>query len=491
MTLPQTHDSLGIEALGNPLVAILGDIIVDHYVHGTVDRVSPEAPISILHAAHERFTLGGAANVAANVSALGGRAILHGAIGCDSYASLLSELFAAHPTVALRLLPDAGRPTTVKTRYLGGQHQLLRVDRENCAPLNAEYEGKILAAMAETIDQADILAISDYGKGVVSDGLLHGALSLAAAARKPVIIDPKRTDFTDYRGATIITPNRKELAQATGHPCDTDDNIERAGRIAADSSGAAILLTRSERGMSLFRPGRPTLHSPADALEVYDVSGAGDTVVAAFSLAIASGFDEISAMQIANAAAGVVVAKHGTATATKEEVRATLKRKTNGDVANSTVVGRTEAVWACTRWKQRGLSVGFANGCFDLLHPGHLKLLNAAAAACDRLVVAINADDSVRRLKGADRPIQNQEARAAVLAGLRGVALVTIFEEDTPLELIKAIKPDIVVKGADYARHEVVGHDVVESYGGHVILVELDQRHSTTAITRRIADRLG
>jgi D-beta-D-heptose 7-phosphate kinase/D-beta-D-heptose 1-phosphate adenosyltransferase len=362
---------------------------------------------------------------------------------------------------------------------------LLRVDREDRGGLDSAIEEVMLAALRAALKDAGALVLSDYGKGVLSDAVLKDAFKAARAANVPVIVDPKRLTFADYRGASVITPNRKELRLATGLPVESDEEVAAAAAAANAVSGAAILVTRSERGMSFYAPDGGIMHSPAEALEVFDVSGAGDTVVAALATAMAAGFDMGSAMRIANAAAGVVVGKHGTATVSPAELAAALKRGSGVAEAPSAAVSRAQASAMCAQWRSQGLSVGFANGCFDLLHPGHVRLIQQAAAACDRLVVGLNADASVRRLKGETRPLQDEAARAQVMAGLRGVSLVTVFDEDTPLELITALQPDVIVKGADYREDQVVGAELVKSRGGRVLLVELAEGHSTSRIAAR------
>lgn len=475
-----------IDRLAGARLVVLGDVMVDHYVHGAVSRVSEEAPVAILHVKEERYVPGGAANVAANAAVLGAEVTLIGAIGEDKPGAALIELLAAMaPGVVPRFARTARRPTTLKTRYLGGQHQLLRVDREERGDLDPEVEAVMLAHLRAALADAGALALSDYGKGVLSDAMLAAAFQAAKAAGVPVIVDPKRMAFSDYRGATVITPNRKELSLATRMACDTDEEAAAAAEIAMQASGASILLTRSERGMSFFAQGQPALNSPAEALEVFDVSGAGDTVVATLAVAMAGGFDMPTAMRLANAAAGVVVGKHGTATVTPAELAAALKRGEAIEAAPSAAVSRAAASAQCAAWRAQGLSVGFANGCFDLIHPGHVRLIQTAAASCDRLVMALNSDASVRRLKGEGRPLQDEAARAQVMAGLRGVALVTLFDEDTPLALIEALQPDVLVKGADYREDQVVGGDAVKARGGKVLLVDLAVGHSTSAIAGR------
>lgn len=462
-----------------PPVLVVGDVMLDHYVEGAVERVSDEAPVPILRVRSERWALGGAANVAANIAALGGRVTLVGVVGADADGERVRRLLAELPGVDARLVAATGRPTTLKTRYVGASQQMIRVDREDARPLPAELTQTLAAAVAGA-GAAGALVVSDYGKGVVAEAVL----ATAFARPEPAIVDPKRHDLSAYRGAAVITPNRRELTVATALPCESDPEAEAAAAAAMAASGAAILLTRSEKGMSLFRPDQPPVHRPTEAREVFDVSGAGDTVVAVYALATAAGLDAETAMRLANAAAGVVVAKVGAAVALPAELLAALS-PAHGAAATG-AISLAEAVRLRERWAGEGLRVGFANGCFDLIHPGHVSLLRQAAAACDRLIVALNTDRSVRALKGEGRPLQSETARAEVMAAIRGVDAVILFDEPTPLETIAALQPDLLVKGADYTEAEVVGADLVKARGGRILLADLTPGQSTTAMAERM-----
>jgi D-beta-D-heptose 7-phosphate kinase/D-beta-D-heptose 1-phosphate adenosyltransferase len=474
-----------IDRLRNARVAVIGDLMLDHFVYGAVQRISPEAPVPVLNVASERITLGGAANVAANVASLGGEATLVGAIGKDAGGEQLMALLGEQPRIVAELTHCATHPTVIKTRYLGDRQQIVRVDRERAGPFADETIDQILRRLSDAIDEADVVVLSDYGKGVLSDAVLAAAFKAAGA--KPVIVDPKRTRIADYAGATFITPNRRELQAFVTMPAGTDEEAEAAAMHAIELCGASILLTRSEKGMSLFRRGAASIHLPTRAREVYDVSGAGDTVVAAFATALACGIPLEAAMELSNLAAGVVVGKLGTAVCTPAELRAAAREAGEQNAAVPVeAVTWDEAGAQRAIWRAQSKIVGLANGCFDLLHPGHIALVRQAAAQVDCLIMALNSDASVAALKGHSRPIQSQDARAAVMAGVKGVDLVVIFDQPTPLDLITLLQPDVLFKGADYAEADVVGGDVVKAAGGRVALIDLVKGQSTSALVKRM-----
>lgn len=472
-----------IRQLSRGVVLVVGDVMVDHYVSGRVSRVSDEAPVPIVQVTDERWAPGGAANVAANIAALGGRAMLAGVTGADAAASTLAGLVGAMGgAVEAHLVADASRPTTLKTRYMGGQHQMVRVDREMTAAISRAAEDRLVDLVADLAEECAVIMVSDYAKGVLSDRVLAAVMAHGARAGVPVVVDPKRADWSAYRGATLITPNRKELTLAARAPCGTDTECLAAAEAAIAATGAAILLTRSEQGMSLFRPGQMPVHLSAKAREVFDVSGAGDTVAATLALGLASGHRPELAMQIANVAAGIVVGKRGTATVAPAEILAELDPGNRLGASARAAISLGDAKALREQWGREGLSVGFTNGCFDILHAGHIALLQQAAAACDRLIVALNTDASVRALKGPTRPVQAEAVRAAVMAALKGVDAVILFGEETPLEAIRQLQPDVLVKGADYAEHQIVGADIVKARGGRIVRASLVDGQSTTRI---------
>ena len=475
-------------------VLCVGDVMLDRYVYGEMERISPEAPVPVLRLTRTREMPGGAGNVASNILSLGGRAILVGLVGEDAAGAALRALVAAQPRLADALVATAERPTVAKTRYIATQQQVVRTDEESLAPLQPAERAALIAAIDAHAAAASVLLLSDYGKGVLDDAVIAHAIARARARGVPVFVDPKSRDFARYRGATCITPNARELAAASGLPVASADEIEAAARLVMrQAEAAAILATRSERGMILVERDGPAHAVASRAREVFDVSGAGDTVVASLALAYASGRSLEQAMHIANAAAGVVVGKLGTATADLAEIleELDLQDQETGDagtgpgaLAGLSSLPRVLALSA--RWKAQGLAVGFTNGCFDILHPGHVATLAAARAACDRLVVGLNDDASVARLKGPSRPVHPLAARAQVIAAIRHVDAVVAFADDTPLALITALLPDVLVKGDDYAPDQVVGAAEVLAAGGRVVLARLVPGLSTTATIARV-----
>lgn len=473
-------------------VLVVGDVMLDRYVWGRVDRISPEAPIPVLRIERTAAMLGGAGNVVRNIAALHAQTFFVGLVGDDPAGRDILDLLKTLPGAAPHLISDQTRNTTIKTRFVAGVQQLLRADDETGTVPNAlklNELAKKIAAMPLGEKNAAIV-LSDYGKGVLSDVVLRAAVDKAQKLKLPLIVDPKGKDFSRYRGATVVTPNRKELAEATGMPIDTDGAIVAAAQhLIKTCDLGAVLVTRSEQGMTLVVRDQAPLHLSAEAREVFDVSGAGDTVAANLATGLAAGMTLADAAALANVAAGIVVGKIGTASVTAEELRQKLT-EIHVATAGTKVADGAMAAARAAAWRSAGLKVGFTNGCFDLLHPGHVQLLTEAAATCDRLIVGMNDDASVRRLKGADRPIQLFPARAAVLAALEMVDLVVGFGEDTPLGLITGLRPDVLIKGADYSKAQVVGAAEVEGWGGKVVLAQLLPGHSTTATVKKLAQTL-
>lgn len=465
-------------------VLVVGDVMLDLYVMGSVDRVSPEAPIPVLRQSSVRMVPGGAANVAANVVSLGGYVHLLACAGGDQDQQRLEKCLL-DAGVSFDFVVDGSRPTTVKTRFMAGHHQLLRLDCEEIAPLSESMEAELLTRLERKLRPGGVLVLSDYSKGLLTDRVLVSSIDLARSRNATVLVDPKRRDFTLYKGASYIKPNRSELGAATGLPTSTDTEVEAAASVAARLTSAALLVTRADQGMSLVSPSDEVTHMPTHAQEVFDVSGAGDTVMAAFALGLCSGWTDKEAMLFANIAAGISVSKIGTAAVTRDELIGEHRRLCEGEATRGVVASAEDALRIRKLWKRQGLTVGFTNGCFDLLHMGHITLLREASRKCDRLIVGLNSDASVRALKGASRPIQSEVDRASILGALEAVSLVVVFSEDTPAELIADLIPDVLVKGADYRIDQIVGADTVLQSGGQVFTVDLVPGRSTTQLIER------
>ncbi len=468
----------------------IGDLMLDRFAHGDIERISPEAPVPVIRLRTMREMLGGVGNVAHNIAALGGRAILVGLVGRDEAGATVRRLVAGIAGIEAALVETTDRPTICKTRFVAGRQQVVRADDESTRALQPGEEAGLLAAIDARWGHAGAVILSDYGKAALSPAIISHVIARARAGGVPVFVDPKSDDFARYLGATCITPNQRELASAAGLPVGDEAEVVAAARaVMAAARSDAILATRSEHGMILVEAGGVVTNIAARAREVFDVSGAGDTVIAALALAHAAGRPLALAMHIANAAAGVVVSKLGTATADIAEVLHELDLQ-DMEAGGSSLPGLTPlraAIGLVARWKEQGLSVGFTNGCFDIVHAGHVSLLAASRAQCDRLVVGLNEDAGVARLKGPGRPINPLEQRATVISAIRHVDCVVGFGEDTPLELIRTLMPDVLVKGEDYTLEQVVGADLVRGAGGRVVLAKLVTGQSTTAIATRAA----
>ncbi|MFN3402303.1 MAG: bifunctional D-glycero-beta-D-manno-heptose-7-phosphate kinase/D-glycero-beta-D-manno-heptose 1-phosphate adenylyltransferase HldE, partial [Ferrovibrio sp.] len=468
-------------------VLVVGDVMLDRFVYGGVDRISPEAPIPVMRIEREIVMPGGAGNVARNLAALGAKVALLGLAGEDVAADQLNEVLAGEPGIEAHLIIDETWHTIEKTRFIGSRQQLLRVDRESPAQPSDEAVDALIKTALDALTENAVLVLSDYAKGAVGDRVLAKLVKAAAKAGKPIIVDPKGSDYRRYKGATLVTPNRAEAALATGESCNDDDSAVAAARKLVNDAGIAnVLVTRGGAGMTLVqgKEGNP-LHLKAEAREVFDVSGAGDTVVATIAAALAVGRPLPQAARLANAAAGIMVNKIGTAVVHPEELRLALHMPDPHGIA-AKVATAPQAAERVALWRSCGERIGFTNGVFDLLHPGHLALLSEVRAQCDRLVVAINADSSVRKLKGPTRPVQDERHRAQILAALGLVDLVVIFAEDTPEPLLELLKPDLLVKGGDYTVDQVVGAEIVRAYGGEVKVSRLVAGQSTTATIKKL-----
>ena len=463
-------------------VLCIGDVMLDHFVYGQVERISPESPIPVLRQQHQFSMLGGAGNVMRNLIALGGNVIFISVIGDDATGRTLQNQLKSLTNVEAKIFTEANRQTIQKTRFIAQGQQLLRVDEEIVLPCTTASQEQILIAVQQSLPFCQAVVLSDYHKGLFTETLSQALIEQIRHQNPiiPIIVDPKGRYYARYKGATVITPNLKELGEVAGHSLKSEAEILcESQRLQHDLNIDSVLVTQGSQGMTLVEKDNSPHFFPAQTREVYDVSGAGDTVVATVALGLASGYSLKESCYLANEAAGIAVGKVGTATVSSEELEDSLSQHHGGSYTQK-IVDRHQAQDLLKRWRYQGLKIGFTNGCFDLLHLGHLHILRQSAQACDKLVLGLNTDDSIKRLKGDQRPIQNQQTRAMVLAALSMVDAVILFDEDTPFELIKALQPDVLVKGADYTVDRVVGADLVQARGGHVLLVDLQEGHSTT-----------
>jgi D-beta-D-heptose 7-phosphate kinase/D-beta-D-heptose 1-phosphate adenosyltransferase len=473
-----------LRAMPGKRVLVVGDVMLDRFIYGRTERVSPEAPSLVLAADRQEQMLGGAANVAVNVVALGARCHLVGLCGTDAIARELADEIARYPAITADLVPDPGRSTTLKVRLVNPQFNthLLRLDWEVTTPAGGDVLDALVHHAVRAVADADVVILSDYLKGVLQRPLIAAIAEAAAARGIPVVVDPKGRDFTRYRGVSVLAPNLHEVSLALGRTVPQDEAaVEQAAAEISGLSGVmAIVVKRSQFGVQLVTSGHTTACFPTVARRVTDVSGAGDTLVAKASLEDAS--------RIANAAAGVAVAKTGTASATPEELAEMLLHRREHRLSPKLFADVAALRGQVESWQKQGFAVGFTNGCFDLLHPGHIFTLTEARNRVDRLVLALNTDASVRRLKGPSRPVQDEVARMTVAAALEAVDAVILFDTDTPLELIRALRPNALFKGGDYRPETVVGRDEVEAYGGRVELIDYLPNTSTTLMIKRMAE---
>ncbi|MCE5333215.1 MAG: bifunctional D-glycero-beta-D-manno-heptose-7-phosphate kinase/D-glycero-beta-D-manno-heptose 1-phosphate adenylyltransferase HldE [Desulfobacteraceae bacterium] len=482
-----------IDSLRKVRILVAGDVMLDRYTWGDVARISPEAPVPVLRVREHSEGAGGAANVALNLAGLGCEVTLVGFTGTDPAGATLQKILR-ESGVGTELVPIPGRPTITKTRVMAREQQILRIDEEEVSPPPEDARERVLSLLDGLIPGRQAVILSDYGKGVLLDPAIpQRAIDLGRKRGIPVLVDPKGKDWERYRGATCVTPNVGELESVSGVVESGEAGIaEAAGRLRSDLRLDWLLVTRGKHGMCLVGDSAP-LFIPTRAREVFDVSGAGDTVIATLAAGLAAGFDMNEAAKIANVAAGIVVGKLGTQPVTFGDLEAALQMGLDGEAVSphGKVLTVSMALTRVKGWRSSNLRVVFTNGCFDLLHPGHIHLLHQARALGDRLVVGLNTDASVRRLKGELRPILAENDRATLLAALSSVDAVVLFDEDTPLDLIEKLQPEILVKGDDYRIDQVVGRDVVERYGGRVELVKVLEGRSTTTIIDRISHQDG
>ena len=441
-----------LSQLSGVTVLCIGDLMLDDFVYGEVARISPEAPAPVIAVKRSEMVIGGAGNVARNIASLGAKCIFIGLVGEDDAGRTLKAALAAEPNIDVALVVDGSRPTTRKVRFVSEHYatHLLRADWEEARPADEKAEKALLDHVLAALPRADAVVLSDYAKGVLTKDLIRQVIDAGRAAGKPVIVDPKGKDYSIYRGATLVTPNRKELSEAVHRDVWSDADVAAAAAdLRASLACDAVLVTRSDEGMTLVESDADPVHVPSYAVKISDVSGAGDTVVAVLSAMLALRADFEAAMRAANAAAAVVVGKRGTATVSVNELRHRILPAATLAAEEKILFDWSELDARLASWRKQGLRIGFTNGCFDILHPGHVRMLAQARGACDKLVLGLNSDASVSRLKGPERPVQNVQARAEVLAALEAVDLVVVFEEDTPRTLIEKVRPRGVMKGAD------------------------------------------
>ncbi len=457
-------------------ILVVGDLMLDRFVDGAVTRISPEAPVPVLSQSKSQQMPGGAANVACNLAQLGARVTLIGACGDDATATDLAAELRHFPRITFIPVTVAGRPTSLKTRYRASGQQILRVDDEVSIPISDSAQAELSDQVNVVLDTVNMLILSDYAKGCLPLTLIRSLIDAARAAKKLIVADPKLADLSVYRDVDVLTPNLQELASAAGTSLTELDAIgATAARLAKTHNIGTIMTTLSARGILASQGDGTQFHDPARTRDVFDVSGAGDTVVAVIGATIASGAQLELAVSLANHAAGVAVGKLGTAIVTAGEILAHMP-------LSKPVIEASALAGVCQDWRDAGDKIAFTNGCFDFLHPGHLHLLRQAAATADRLVVGLNSDASVRRLKGDTRPLQRAEQRAAALAAFDLVDAVSIFEEDTPQNLISLLQPDFIVKGGDYQPADVIGGDIVKKRGGKVVIVPTYAAYSTSKL---------
>jgi D-beta-D-heptose 7-phosphate kinase/D-beta-D-heptose 1-phosphate adenosyltransferase len=486
-----------VQHLGQPRVLVIGDVMLDRYIWGDAARISQEAPVVLLHADKREERLGGASSVATMLRALGAKVALAGVVGEDQDGArtrqLLSDLGIDHDGV----LTDSSRPSTVKERYIGRAQQrhpqqMIRVDYEARTPLAPALEKELGQALSQQVRKADVVLVSDYDKGVCTPSLLLLTIAAAKGRGLRVVADPIRgNDYRKYHGCAAITPNRLEAGLATGKALQAAGEIlEAAGQLQEQLDLEAAVVTLDKDGMALaHRDGRRKL-LPTRPRQVYDITGAGDMVLSVLGMALAAGADYEAAIALANVAGGLEVERIGVATVTRDEILSDLLHGGGPSSGFTSSADKLRSLPALSqeldRRRRVGQKVAFTNGCFDVLHAGHVQYLQAARSEADLLVVGLNSDSSVRQLKGPDRPVNPLEARAQILAALQAVDFVTVFDEATPIELIRAVRPDVLVKGADYSKDEVVGAQYVESYGGRVFLAQLRDGYSTSRLLERL-----
>ena len=469
----------------NQHALVIGDVMLDRYLMGEVSRISPEAPVPVVLLKSQQDRAGGAANVAANLALLGIKTHIIGCVGKDNEATILQNLMTQIGIETSAVMQSNQRPTIAKTRILGGHQQMMRLDQENSANFTEAETTALQASIHAALSGAPkIVILSDYAKGLLSEAICQQIITECKAKNIPVLVDPKGRDYQKYAGATALTPNKKETAEACDVGTNSPDLLNKAAALKKQLHLQFIAVTRGEEGITLLDD--TSHHLPAIAKQVFDVSGAGDTVIATLAAGMMSGLTPLEALQLANIAAAVVVGKVGTVPITQHELLEALQDQ-QGSAQVHKICDLPALMQKVSTWKLQNQKIVFTNGCFDLLHAGHVTYLETAKKRGDKLILGLNTDRSVSALKGPTRPVVNENDRARVLAALESVDAVILFDEDTPLNLINAIQPNIIAKGSDYAADQVVGGKEVESWGGEIALIDLVAGRSTTGIINKMA----
>jgi D-beta-D-heptose 7-phosphate kinase / D-beta-D-heptose 1-phosphate adenosyltransferase len=462
---------------------VVGDVMLDRYLIGSVGRISPEAPVPVVLIKSEETRAGGASNVAANLALLGISTRLVGCVGADPEAKSLSNLIKSSGVKA-SLIASKTRPTIAKTRILGGHQQMLRLDQEDCAGFSTAENTSLLQVLkVELAEKPSVVILSDYAKGLLSETVCQQIIAQCQAHKIPVLVDPKGSDYGKYKGATALTPNKKEAAEACNTHTQDDELINKVTALKAKLGLSFMAVTRGEEGITLVE--KTSHHLPATAQQVFDVSGAGDTVIATLAAGLMHDLSPLQSLELANVAAGVVVGKVGTIPITKADLVEALSAKQGNEQAHK-ICDLAQLQSKVEVWKKAKQKIIFTNGCFDLLHAGHVTYLEAAKKRGDKLILGLNTDRSVSAIKGPRRPVVNEQDRARVLAALESVDAVILFDEDTPLKLVKAIKPDVIAKGSDYTADQVIGGKEVQSWGGEIALIDLVEGRSTSNIIKKM-----
>ncbi len=481
-----------VNAMKGASVLVVGDIMLDRFVYGNVERISPESPVPILSVERENIMLGGAGNTLSNLMHLGARGKVLSVIGDDSVGVQIKGLAQKQGIDVSGLIVSKDRPSVVKTRFLAGHQQLLRSDYERVEDISKELANDLLEKANKLLDDVKIVILSDYGKGLLTHDFIKSIIDAANEREIPVLVDPKGTDYSIYTGADIVTPNKKELSEATkGMPVTTDEQVSSAAQKLINYSGIkSVIATRAQDGISIIQDDNIEHIKSACEIEVFDVSGAGDTVIATIAASLAAGADIVKATFLANIAGSIVVSKVGTAPIRSQELLDTLQQQNSYISKNrayfAPILNNEQACEEILRWKARGLKIGFTNGCFDILHYGHVTYLNDARHKCDRLIIGLNSDSSIKILKGESRPVHDENSRAAVLAALASVDMVVLFgakkadDDNTACELLEYLQPDIYFKGGDYTIDQIPEAPTVKRYGGQVDVLPVYEGHSTT-----------